>query len=159
MCGRGARLAHALGRHLALLVIVGLVAALIASEAARLKNARLAADYRTLWKQERIAHRQTISHRLHELEARVAALPKKEVSIAYQARLADVRQRFNRIMRGQPGPTCPAAVRLQAPKPAARPDEAAACPMSEAEANEARAAMTRLDALQEWVRANVEGMK
>lgn len=147
-------------QHAPLLMILCLVGALIASEAARMRHVRAASDYRALWQREVAAHRLTITNnRMLDLETRLASIPRKDVPVEYQDRLADVRLRFDRIVRGQAGPVCPAPMRVQAPKPPARADEPPACPMSEAEAEEARAAMIRLAALQEWVRANVEGVK
>lgn len=155
-----AKLARAKAANvLALVLIVLLVGGLLTSEAARGRQERSARDYQNLWLKERMISRQCVKQRLDSVEERFSTLPKKEVNLAYQARLADVRQRFTHVVRGPIAPTCPAAARVPVPAPIPSERADAACPFSEEEAVTARATAQQLAALQAWVLENMGEQK
>lgn len=147
---------QSLRNSLSVLLIVILVGALISSEAGRGVAERQSHDYHRLWNDERTAHRRTIfNNRVAELEARISALPEREVRNVYQNRLADVRQHFDRVVRGtasnSTAPACP-TVPVQVAAAAARPDEPARCTMTETH----RETAERLAKLQQWVREHTQ---
>lgn len=139
--------------HMWVLIMFGMAGVVISSEAGRFRAERDAADYRRLWNKERYAHRQSLDGRLAELEAYVASMSPQEVPREYKDRLADVRERVDRVVRGPaPASACPAPTKSPAaPVAAARADAAPqpvvkACPTEDAE---------RLSALQEWAREHM----
>lgn len=140
--------------HLWVLALIALAAAFLASEAGRFHAQRQAADYRKLWKTEQNAHRHAIDGRLSQIEAQVAALPEPEVPRAYQERLSVVRQRFDRVMRREANPVCPAVPVQAAPAPARVDVAPEPCPMTQEQADAARSDQARLAGLQAWVREN-----
>lgn len=138
--------------HMWVLIMFGMAGVVISSEAGRFRAERDAADYRRLWNKERYAHRQSLDGRLAELEAYVASMSPQEVPHEYKDRLADVRERVDRVVRGPaPASACPAPVKAPAatataPRTDAAPQQVVkACSDADAE---------RLKALQEWVRGH-----
>jgi hypothetical protein len=153
-----AKLARAKAANvLALLLIVGLVGALLSTEAARRRYKVQAEDFSTLLTKERAKVRTCVDRRLELLANRVDAIPNKEITNAYQARLAVVRQRFVGGMRWPATSSTCQPVPVPAPVATGRADEA--CPFSEEEAVNARSTAQQLAALQAWVRENMGEVK
>lgn len=153
--GRLAR-AHA-ANVLTIILMAVLTALLVNSEASNRRYRAQAMDLEIMLRKERGKVRTCVARRLDALESRVGAIPEKEVRNVYQARLADVRDRFTFGLRGPVAPAGPAAAPVPVASTTARSDEA--CPYSEEEAVNARATAQQLAALQAWVRENMGDVK